>query len=114
MSDSTDSFNLADSDTDARTVDALNTSFRSISDMCDEFTNYVTPQDFYVFQYSGLITKDVPITVPMRVANTTNIWGMALYASNTGYSKLGVLSEDQFVPNVTAYVYICQPYKVDR
>lgn len=112
--DRTDAFSLSDSDTDKRTVDALNTSFNSISEMCDEFTNYVTDQDFYVFQYSGLITKDVPITVSRRSTGITNIWGTNLYASNTGYSKLGVLSEDQFVPNVTAYVYICQPYKVDR
>lgn len=112
--DRTDSFNLSDSDTDERTVDALNTSFNSISEMCDEFTNYVTDQDFAIFQYSGLITKDEPITVARRAANIINIWGQNLYASNTGYSKLGVLSENKFVPNVTAYVYICQPYKVDK
>jgi hypothetical protein len=111
--DRTDAFNLADSDTDEKTVDALNTSFNSISDMCDEFTNYVTPQDYEVFTYSGLITKDVPIKLSKRAASITNIWGVNLYASNTGYSKLGVLSGNTFMPNATAYVYICQPFKLD-
>lgn len=111
--DSTDSFNLADSDTNEKTVDALNISFNSISDMCDEFTNYVTPQDYEVFQYSGLIAAGVPITLDKRAASATNIWGTSLYSSNTGYSKLGVLTGNKFIPNVTAYVYICQPYKLD-
>lgn len=112
--DRADAFNLADSDTDEKTVDALNTSFNSISDMADEFTNYVTPQDFAVFKHSGIIVKDEPITLPQKSASITNIWGTNLYSSNTGYSKLGVLSGNVFTPNVTAYVYICQPYKLDK
>lgn len=112
--DRTDAFNLADSDTDEKTVDALNTSFNSISDMCDEFTNYVTPQDYEVFKYSGLVAADVPIKLNKRAASITNIWGVNMYASNTGYSKLGVLSGNTFTPNVTAFVYICQPYKIDK
>lgn len=93
-------FALADSGTSAAAQDALNNSFNSISEMIDEYTNYVTPQDWETFTYSGSIIAGDTIDVGFTVDGSINIWGT--HAGTTSYALLGVLQNNKFTPSITA------------
>ncbi len=104
-----DSFNVTDSETSERTVDAINTSFRSIEEMIEDFTPFVTSQDFAVFQYSGYVEKDQEIKIPMTPpSKTINVFGVV----GASYWLVGVLNTaGVFTSSVTQNVTINQPYK---
>ena len=103
-----DSFNVTDSETSERTVDAINTSFRSIEDMIEDFTPFVTSQDFSVFQYSGYVEKDQEIKGFTPPSQTINVFGVV----GASYWLVGVLNTaGVFKSSVSQVVTINQPYK---
>lgn len=103
-----DSFNVTDSETSERTVDAINTSFKSIEEMIEDFTPFVTSQSFAVLQYSGYLEKDQEIKGFTPPSQTINVFGVI----GASYWLVGVLNTDGvFTSSVTQLVTINQPYK---
>lgn len=110
MADIDDSFSVTDSNTDEKTVDALNTSLQSISDMVDDFVPFQTKQDYAVLNYSGYVSAGMAVggfTPPSKNINVFGVVGTSYWLCGT-LSTTGVLTF-----NVSNYVTINQPYRIN-
>lgn len=109
MADTDESFSVTDLNTDEKTVDALNTSFQSISDMVDDFIPFVTQQEYSVLQYNGYVSAGMSVqgfTPPTRQINVFGVVG-------TSYWLVGTLNTNGVLTfNISNYVTINQPYRV--
>lgn len=70
----TNSFSVADPQTDQRAINAMNVSFDSIKQMIKDYKPKETNQDFRILNYNGPIEKDKSIYVDVPADSPTQIF----------------------------------------
>ncbi len=109
MSEVDEQFQVADTSTKPATIDALNTSFNSISAMIDDYVPYSTSQDFAILSYSGYVVKDEKYGPFTKPAAQLNVFGVV----GASYWLVGTLDPDGYLTaNITQNVVINQPYRI--